>query len=168
MFNSKLHLQGLSLEEIIQQGVTGSLPDMTTEDWKYLESLYNTDILLEGEYDKGYKEGVTSCTEADSEKHKPLPMTAPDSIQLIPDDWTPSDKDLPETLEVILAGDNDVHIRTVSNTGGFLRFRNMIGGGKYPNTHFALRTLYDAMQEDLKNGNDMNAWGNAARRYGNG
>ena len=41
MFNSKLHLQGLSLEEVIQQGVTGSLPDMTTEDWKYLESLVN-------------------------------------------------------------------------------------------------------------------------------
>ncbi|CAH9014199.1 putative coil containing protein [Vibrio phage 501E54-1] len=158
MFDSKLHLQGLSLEGVIQQGITGSLSDMTAEDWKYLENLVNNSC----------KEGEDSVVyEGEEIEVVDLPRSPQGSIQLIQDDWTPDDSELPETLEVILAGDNDVHIRTVSNTGGFLRFRNMIGGGKYPNTHFALRTLYDAMQEDMKNGNDTNAWGNAARRYGN-
>ncbi len=62
MFDSKLHLQGLSLEEIIQRGVTGSLPDMTTEDWKYLESLYNTDYetKTKSAYGKGYSAGEDS------------------------------------------------------------------------------------------------------------
>lgn len=167
MFDSKLHLQNLSVDEIIQRGIEGSLTEMTTEDWKYLESLYNEDILLEGQYDRGFKAGVLSCVETDLEKPTPVPKAPQDSVQLIQDDWTSGSDQLPETLEVVLAGDSDIHIRTLSHTGGFLRFRNMIGGGRYPNTHFALRALYDAMQEDLKVGNNLTSWANAATRYSN-
>lgn len=39
MFNSKLKLQGLSLEEIINEGVHGNNPEVTIDDWKFIEHL---------------------------------------------------------------------------------------------------------------------------------
>ena len=40
MFNSKLKLQGLSLDEIIHEGVFGNNPEVSIDDWKYIEHLY--------------------------------------------------------------------------------------------------------------------------------
>lgn len=39
MINSKLKLKGYSLEEVIHEGVFGNIPELTIDDWKYLESL---------------------------------------------------------------------------------------------------------------------------------
>lgn len=39
MINSKLKLKGYSLEEVIHEGVFGNIPELTVDDWQYLESL---------------------------------------------------------------------------------------------------------------------------------
>lgn len=39
MFNSKLKLQGLSLEAIIHEGVHGFISNLSIDDWVYVESL---------------------------------------------------------------------------------------------------------------------------------
>ncbi len=164
MFNSKLKLQGLSLDEIIHEGVFGNNPEVSIDDWKYIEYLLTSGI------DSAYKLGYDSRKEQGQPEdvYHELTRAPQGSVQLIQDDWCEDDSTIPEALEVCLAGDSDMHVRAYSETGGFLRFRNMIGGGKYPNTHFALRNLYDAMVEDSKLENDnLEAWGNAARRYGN-
>ena len=41
MFNSKLKLQGLSLDEIIHEGVFGNHPEVSVDDWKFIESLFS-------------------------------------------------------------------------------------------------------------------------------
>ena len=153
MFNSKLKLRGYTLEEIVHEGIHGNVSEMSVDDWKYIESILNnyyTETVDEGEPE-----------ELDT---TPLPMQTAGSVALIQDDWTKDDSSVPETLEVILANDMDIHIKTNSAVDGYLRFRNMIGGGRYPNTHFALRNLYDAMKEDEK-GNNPEAWKDAANRY---
>ncbi|AUR92247.1 hypothetical protein NVP1170O_134 [Vibrio phage 1.170.O._10N.261.52.C3] len=59
MFNSKIKLQGLSLEEVIQEGVHGNNPEVTIDDWKFIEYLYNEELgdRLKREYYKGYRDG---------------------------------------------------------------------------------------------------------------
>lgn len=151
MLNSKLKRKGLSLEEGIHEGVFGNISELTIDDWKYLE------VLLGNFQD-------TEDTDEDSDDDTiPLPQATQGSVNLVQDDWTEDGSELPQVLEVVLAQDSDIHIRTVDNRGGLLRFRNMIGGGRYPNTYFALRNLYDAMQEDKKNPNG--SWVDAANRY---
>ena len=153
MLNSKLKRLNLSFQEIIDQGLSGNLKDLSTEDWEYIQ-------------DQLEKE--SACIEEIEEESEviPLKMYGLGSVELIQDDWTEGDSDLPETLELILGTDIDIHIRTNSSSNNFLRFRNMIGGGMYPNTHFALRSLYDAMKEDLENiDKTSNGWQNAANRY---
>lgn len=39
MFNSSLKLQGLSLEEIIHEGIHGNISEVSIDDWKFIESL---------------------------------------------------------------------------------------------------------------------------------
>ena len=53
MHNSKLKLQGLSLDEIIHEGVFGNNPEVSIEDWKYIEHLYREEeniVIEEGSY----------------------------------------------------------------------------------------------------------------------
>lgn len=168
MFNSKLKLSGYTLEEIIHEGIHGNVSEMSVDDWEYIESMFNEDILLEKAYDEGYKACLNTEIPYELEPEKldstSLPMQPAGGISLIQDDWTKDDSSVPEILEVILADDMDIHIRTNSTVAGYLRFRSMIGGGRYPNTHFALRSLYDAMKEDEK-GNKPEAWNSAANRY---
>lgn len=59
MFNSKLKLQGLTLEEIIHEGVHGNSPKVTIDDWLYIEHLYHEDVgdRLRREYYKGWQDG---------------------------------------------------------------------------------------------------------------
>jgi hypothetical protein len=40
MFNSKLKLQGLSLDEIINEGIHGNNPEINIDDWKLISSLF--------------------------------------------------------------------------------------------------------------------------------
>ena len=47
MFNSKLKLQGLSLQETLHEGVFGNISELTVDDWKYLESLAEGYLTLE-------------------------------------------------------------------------------------------------------------------------
>ncbi|AUR93337.1 hypothetical protein NVP1187O_024 [Vibrio phage 1.187.O._10N.286.49.F1] len=56
MFNSKLKLQGLSLEELIHEGVFGNNPEVSVDDWKYIEYLYREEeniVIKEGSYTIG-------------------------------------------------------------------------------------------------------------------
>jgi hypothetical protein len=39
VLNSKLKLKGLSLDEIIHEGVHGNIPEVTINDWKFIQSL---------------------------------------------------------------------------------------------------------------------------------
>ncbi len=55
MLNSNLKLQGLTLEEIICNGVHGQNPEITIDDWQFIEYLYNSD---QDKYEKGYEAGV--------------------------------------------------------------------------------------------------------------
>ncbi|AGG57927.1 hypothetical protein VPBG_00155 [Vibrio phage helene 12B3] len=53
MFNSKLKLQGLSLEEVIHEGVFGNNQEVSIDDWKYIEHLYQKEeniVIEEGTY----------------------------------------------------------------------------------------------------------------------
>ncbi len=43
MLNSNLKLQGLALEEILCNGVHGQNPEITMDDWQFIEYLYNSD-----------------------------------------------------------------------------------------------------------------------------
>ena len=65
MFNSKLKLQGLSLEEIIHEGIFGNNPEVSIDDWKYIEHLYQEDVggRLKREYCKGYRDGENHAWE---------------------------------------------------------------------------------------------------------
>lgn len=153
MLNSKLKRLNLSFQEIIDQGLSGNIKDLSTEDWEYIQDQFESESACIEEVEEGVEV-------------VPLKMYGQGSVELIQDDWTEGDSDLPETLELVLGTDNDIHIRTNSPSNNFLRFRNMIGGGMYPNTHFALRSLYDAMKEDLESvDKTSNGWQNAANRY---
>ena len=53
MFNSKLKLQGLSLDEIIREGVFGNNPEVSIDDWKYIEHLWEEEenvVIKKGSY----------------------------------------------------------------------------------------------------------------------
>ncbi|AUR86228.1 hypothetical protein NVP1084O_021 [Vibrio phage 1.084.O._10N.261.49.F5] len=89
-----------------------------------------------------------------------LPRTSSGFIALVHDDC---EGNLTETLEVCLAQDGDMHLRTNVDNYKHLRFRNSIGGGKYPNTYVALRILYDSMVADSKG--EHQDWVKAVKRY---
>lgn len=59
MFNSKLKLQGLSLEEIIHEGIHGNNPEVSIDDWKFIESLLGIerDEANKLNYDRGWQDG---------------------------------------------------------------------------------------------------------------
>jgi len=59
MFNSKLKIKGYSLEEAIHEGVFGNIPELTIDDWSYLEYLLNKEREENKklDYDKGYQDG---------------------------------------------------------------------------------------------------------------
>lgn len=157
--NSKLiHL---NLNEILDKGLAGELESMSKEDWLLLDSLINQSCKtnyeqgLQKGYRQGYREGEDSI-----EKVEPLPRSTTGFINLPHDDC---EGNLMETLEVCLAQDGDVHLKTYNDSLRHLRFRNMIGGGKYPNTYIALRILYDSMVADSKG--EHQDWGKAVKRY---
>lgn len=65
MFNSKLKLQGLTLEEIINGGIHGNNPEITIDDWRFIGYLYTETICSQAkkEYDKGYQDGENQAWE---------------------------------------------------------------------------------------------------------
>ncbi|CAL9974718.1 hypothetical protein VPHF94_0186 [Vibrio phage F94] len=52
MLNFKLKLQGLPLDEIINEGVHGNNPEVSVDDWKYIESLFSDYLTPEEVADK--------------------------------------------------------------------------------------------------------------------
>ena len=65
MFNSKLKLQGLTLEEIINEGIHGNNPEILIDDWRIIEYLYNETLgsQLRREYYRGYRNGENQAWE---------------------------------------------------------------------------------------------------------
>ena len=142
-----MNIKNLTLEQIIHLGVTGNISDkLSVNDWKYLEELLHQPI------DEDFEKSLHS-----SDK---LPRAPSGFINLPHDDC---EGNLMESLEVCLAQDGDVHLRTNTDSWKHLRFRNSIGGGNYPNTYVALRILYDSMVVDSKG--EHQDWVEAVKRY---
>ncbi|AUR89198.1 coil containing protein [Vibrio phage 1.121.O._10N.286.46.C4] len=152
----------LSLEEFLNMSATGLHTGLTRtpEGWRKLEEEYYRILDTFNEEISKLEETIRELKDDSPES---LPMAGQGFITVTHDDC---EGKVDDTLTVCLAQDNDVHV--IVNGVKSLRFRNMIGGGNNPNTHFALRNLYDAMVEDERLrgvGDYHHQWTVAANRY---